>query len=484
MLVTLIQKELKAIILSPKFAVSFAVLSILILLSVYTGIREYQASVERYETSTQLADQQVREATNWRHMSYRVLRAPDPMQIFVSGLNHDIGRWTDIESTTGVKLRHSAYSDDPIFAVFRFVDFSFIVQIVLSLFAILFTYDAVNGEREGGTLRLVFSNSVPRAQYLIAKCVGSWLGLVVPVSIPILLGLLLVIGYGIPLDASHWARIAALLGLSLLFFTFFITLGVLISTLMRRSSVSFLVSLVVWVALVLIIPRGGILAAGQMVHVPRVAEVEGQRDGYAKDLWAKYYKEMEERWQEQREAEDPEAEREEDDMWARMQVEDSLRREVEMQIEQYETKLFDDLRLRKAAQERLAFVLARFSPVSAYQLGAMSLAGTGIDLKSRYEKVMTDYRTRFNDYRAEKEAATDGPGGGFVSITIDSESGFKIGTGRDVALDVSDMPQFQPEPVTFSASFAPMVMDLGLLGFAILITFFTAFLAFLRYDLR
>lgn len=484
MLSTLIQKELKAIILSPKFAVSFAVLSVLILLSMYTGINDYQASVERWETSTHLADQQVHESLNWHNMSYRTLRAPDPMQIFVSGLNNDIGRWSDIESTTGVKLRHSAYSDDPIFAVFRFVDFSFIVQIVLSLFAILFTYDAVNGEREGGTLRLVFSNGVPRAQYLIAKCVGSWLGLVVPVAIPILLGLLLVIGYGIPLDASHWARIASLLGLSLLFFTFFITLGVLISTLTRRSSVSFLVSLVAWVALVLIVPRAGILAAGQLVHVPRVAEIEGQRDGYAKDLWAAYYNGMGERWENYNRSADPDAEPNEDAMWARMQEEDSLRREVEMKIEHYETKLYDDLRLRKAAQEKMAFLLARFSPVSAYQLGAMTLAGTGIGLKSRYEKMMTDYRTRFNDYRDAKEAASDGPGGGYVSITIDSESGFKIGSGRDVALDVSDMPRFSPNPITFREAFASLVMDLGILGFAILITFFGAFLAFLRYDLR
>jgi len=167
-----------------------------------------------------------------------------------------------------------------------------------------------------------------------------------------------------------------------------------------------------------------------------------------------------------------------------MQVEDSLRKEVEKEIEEYEAKLLDDLRFRKAAQERLAFTLARFSPVSAYQLGAMALAGTGINLKSRYEKLMSDYRTRFNDYRDAKEAASDGPGGGFVSITFDSEKGMKIGSGRDVALDVSDMPKFSPESITFRAAFAPLILDLGILGFAIIITFLGSFLAFLRYDLR
>ncbi|HUU45944.1 MAG TPA: ABC transporter permease subunit, partial [Acidobacteriota bacterium] len=210
MLSTLIQKELKAIILSPKFVATFAACAILILLSIYTGLRDYQASVTGWESSTQLADRQVGEAFNWHRLSYQVQRQPDPMQIFVSGLNNDIGRWSDISAASVVKLRHSHYSDDPIFAVFRHIDFTFIVQVVLSLFAILFTYDAVSGEREAGTLKLVFANNVPRARYLLAKIAGTWLGLVIPLGIPVLLALLIVQFAGVPLTALHWARVAAL----------------------------------------------------------------------------------------------------------------------------------------------------------------------------------------------------------------------------------------------------------------------------------
>jgi ABC-type transport system involved in multi-copper enzyme maturation permease subunit len=484
MFATLIMKELRAIVLSPKFVVTFAVCSLLILLSIFTGIKEYQASVGQWESATQLADQQAHESTSWRNLSYETQRRPDPMQIFVSGLNYDIGRWSDISRESSVKLRHSPYSDDPIFAVFRHVDFTFIVQIVLSLLAILFSYDAVNGEREAGTLRLVFSNSVPRARYLLAKCTGAWLGLVVPVIIPILLGLLLVIGAGVPLTGTHWAKIITLLGLSVLFFSFFIALGVFVSALTRRSNVSFLTLLVVWVFLVLIIPRAGVMAASQFVRVPRVAEIEGQRDGFAKDLWAEHYKRMEERWHQRTADGVEEDDIDEEAMWARMQEEDSLRRDVERRIEEYEVKLLEDLHRRKTTQARLAFKLARISPVSAYQLGAMSLAGTGIDLKSRYEESMSEYRQRFNDYAQKKQAESDDPGGGFVSITISSETGFKIGTGRDVSLDISDMPRYQPPTISYRAALAPMLPDAGILGIGTLLAFLGAFIAFLRYDLR
>ena len=64
------------------------------------------------------------------------------MQVFVAGLNNDIGRFAEVEGGTTAHLKHSVYLDDPIFAVFRYFDFVFIVQIVLSLFAILFTYNA------------------------------------------------------------------------------------------------------------------------------------------------------------------------------------------------------------------------------------------------------------------------------------------------------------------------------------------------------
>lgn len=292
MLSTLITKELRAIIQSPKFVGSFAVCSILILLSVFTGVREYQAAVAQHESATSLIDQELREATSWAGLDTKTYREPDPMQIFVSGLSNDLGRWSSISSDGGVKLRHSAYSDDPIFAVFRFVDFAFIVMFVLSLIAIQFTYDAVNGERESGTLKLVFANAVPRAKYLVAKCVGSWLGLAIPLGIPILLGLLLVIIMGVPLTAVHWIKISVLIALSLLLFTFFIILGVFVSTVTRRSSVSFLSALLIWVVFIMIIPRAGVMAAGGLVDVPRLADIESQRDAFAAERWAAMYEEM------------------------------------------------------------------------------------------------------------------------------------------------------------------------------------------------
>ena len=472
MLSTLINKELKSIIQSPKFVGSFAVCSVLILLSVYVGIVEYRASVDQHEAATKLVDEELRQATSWSRLTTKSYRAPDPMQIFVSGVNYDIGRWSSIGNDEGVKLRHSAYSDDPIFAVFRFVDFAFIVMFVLSLIAIQFTYDAINGERESGTLKLVFSNAVPRARYLIAKCVGSWLGLALPLGIPVLLSILLVIGMGVPLDSGHWIKLGILIALSLLLFTFFILLGVFMSTVTRRSSVSFLVALLVWVGLVMIIPRAGVMAAGGLVDVPRDAQIEAQRDAYANEQWAQFIKGVT--------ANDTSC------ATTHQEVNDSLRVVMENDINRYEARLREENRLKKINQENLAWGLARLSPASAYQLAAMSLAGTSTEAKAVYEDAMEEYRTQFNQYvTAKQEESGQSPG---IRIAMQIENGetkLSVDASRDRdGLDVSDRPRFSPPPVSLAEAFGPTIPDFGVLCFDILLVFAAAFVAFLKYDLR
>jgi len=64
--------------------------------------------------------------------------------------------------------------------LFPTLDFLFIVTIVLSLLAILFSYDAVTGERQSGTLKLVVANSISRVKILSGKLIGGPASLLIP----------------------------------------------------------------------------------------------------------------------------------------------------------------------------------------------------------------------------------------------------------------------------------------------------------------
>jgi ABC-type transport system involved in multi-copper enzyme maturation permease subunit len=484
---TIVLKELKSILVSPKFPVTFAVASALVLLSVFMGIREYRASIDQYRAAGELVRQEMREARGWGGLNNRIYREPDPMQIFASGVNNDVGRLSGISPWEPVKLSSSAYSDDPIFAFFRFIDFTFIVQVVLTLFAILFTYDSINGERESGTLQLMLSNSVPRANVITAKFAGAWLGLVVPVSIPILLGISLLLLFKVPMTGEHWARLGLLLGASLLLFTFFIAFGILVSSITRRSNISFLICLVSWVALTLIVPRGGMMLAGQLVMVPTDAEIESRQDSFEKDRWDAHWKAMSEKWEkrmtplEALSEADRKAKRDEME-WTWAEEDRVARDSTHAVIDANARKLREDLRNRKLERERLAFTLSRFSPVSAYQLAAMDLAGTDISLKTRYEDALETYRTEFNRYTEKKQKESGDAGG--IRIMFDSEKGIKIDAGREIALDLSGLPEFTPKKPRLSESVSASAADFGLMGLFTIASFAGAFAMFLRYDPR
>ncbi len=485
----LVEKELKAILQSPKFVATFGVCSLLILLSVFIGIKEYHSSVAQYETATQLVDQSLAEATSFYAMNNTVYRKPSPMQIFVSGVSFDVGRLSKISSSEDVKLERSSYSESPLFAVFRFIDFTFIVQVVLSLFAILFTFDAINGERESGTLKLALSNAIPRGQYLFSKFVGSWLGLTIPLLIPILIGVLLLMVLNVPMTGDDWAKLVALIGVSILYFTFFIALSLLVSSITKQSSVSFLVLLVVWIMLVLIVPRAATMAAGQLVSVPTVAENESQKDRFRTDqqqlvqewrqeAWKNRFTSLEGASREERRA-FYEANR---DAWE--QEDREVRSEMELKVTEFNRKLNEELRNIKFEQERLAFLLSRFSPASAYQLTAMNLGGTNTSIKKRYEDQMFAYRETYSTYLTVKqqeerderrrEAQKSGSGG---------RSFMFLGSGGE-AVDASDMPKFVEPKESLSAVLRPSMIDFGLLSVFTVIAFAGAFVAFIRYDVR
>lgn len=488
MLATIIVHELKNILFSPKFSVTVAVASVLLLLSVVAGIGQYRAAAAQYETTTQLVQQEMREARGWMALTNKVLRRPDPMQIFVSGVANDVGRLSGVNAFQAVKLSHSTFSDDPVYAVFRFIDLSFIVAVVFSLLAVLFTYDAVNGEKERGTLQLTFANAVPRAQYILGKFAGAWLGLVLPLLVPMLLSLLLLAVTAVPMTAEEWGRTVLLFGGAVLYVTVFVALGILLSTLTPRSSASFLYALVLWVCAVFIVPRAGTTLAGHLVPVPTVAETEARRDAFSKDRWAQYEAQMQSRWKERNAPlegmtkEEREAYRDEK-MWEWMEQDDQDRKQVQTDIDEQARRLTEELRNRRMEQERLAFTLSRLSPASSFQLAAMNLAGTDIALKTRYEDALNGYRTLFNEYK-EKKAKESGNSGGF-RIEVNSDTGVKIDAGRERGvLDLTGMPQFTHPSPSAAETMRSAFIDLGLLGLFSLAAFAGAFVRFLRYDVR
>jgi hypothetical protein len=359
------------------------------------------------------------------------------------------------------------------------------VQVVLTLLAILFTYDAINGERESGTLQLTLSNAVPRSKYVAAKFVGSWLGIMLPIALSVIVGLSLLFIYGISMTGYDWVRLVFLLGVSALLMTFFAVYGIFISAVTRHSNASFLICLVSWVAFVLIVPRAGVMLAGQVVRVPTDADMKNRYDVYAKDRWYRQMEDMTRVWKGRMDAmsglSDDQRRAKQNEMRPQWDEEDNTSRVIVLRdIDENGRKLNEEFRNQQRAQERVAFALSRLSPVSSYQLAVMNLAGTDIDMKNRYEDALNNFRTTFNTYKDQKQKESGGRGG--LRISVDSQTGIKIDVGREIALDLSTVPQFVAATVPLMNVLGNAVIDFGLILVYSLLVFAGGFVTFQRYD--
>ena len=80
----------------------------------------------------------------------------------------------------GVKHGSTSLGEGSLSSALGNLDFLFVVSTVFSLLALLFTFDAVAGEREAGTLRITLANALPRDLFLWSKLIGGYIVFVVP----------------------------------------------------------------------------------------------------------------------------------------------------------------------------------------------------------------------------------------------------------------------------------------------------------------
>ena len=465
-----LEKELKEALSSTRFAVSFGVCSLLLLLCFSVGGLHYQIATEQHEAGLRANLRTMEAITDWSEVrDHRIALPPDPVASLVMGISNDIGRTAEIRGRGEIIPVDSRYGNDPIFAVFRFLDLDFIFQIVLSLFAILFSFDAVNGEKERGTLRLTFANAIPRSHFIVGKILGSYLALAVPLLIPLLLGSLTLILMGIPMDTEHWVRLGLVLVAGYLYLGAFLAVTIFLSARTERSSTSFLLALVIWIFTVLIIPRAAVLLAGRAVEVPSVDEVSSQKSRYAASLW----EEDRRRMAEFRAAEGTPPEQV---MQQFQKFMGDLMAERQQKLDAFAARLNEERLNRAHHREDVALALARLSPAATFSLASMAIAGTGLPLERVFIQAADAYQQSYAAFIRGKTGQN--PGGGFV---------FRISTDEQeepTPINPAEIPPFEFRRPALTETASSFVPDLGILAVFALVSFFGAFVSFLRYDLR
>jgi len=354
------------------------------------------------------------------------------------------------------------------------LDWSFIIKTIFSLYVILLGYAAVSGEKEEGTLRLVLSNPVGRVRFLA----GKYIAILCAALVPLLAGCLvssIILAIVLPqtLTFDTVSRILFLLLLSAACLSLFAFLSLLVSSLIRRSSIALLVLLTVWVVFIVLIPDTSGILAQRLAKVPSDYQTaKNQGPFIQKAVWDKI-----------------------NGIQARidqgeLRTEEAVKAEAEKAYESGQEKLrfFEKNYKDSVAQRaRLARNLSRLSPIALFQYAAEDIALSGIHGEEEFLKNISSYSKIYDTYVMKKTGKLISQSNWTFSssVKLDGKS-IDLHSPQPEAYrgDMSDFPKFVERRPRFSDGIASALGDIaGLLVWNILLAGL-AFSVFLRSDVR
>jgi ABC-type transport system involved in multi-copper enzyme maturation permease subunit len=476
MLKTIIAKEIRANILSFRFLASFALLFVIVTVTSLVLTGDYLRRQDEYSERQAGLEAYLKNYAHFNRIGniLQPAQPPIPFQTLVRGL------------TAEVNLEQ--FNDDPLPVIFPLIDLTFIVTILVSLMALILSYDAVSGEKEDGTLKLMLANGMSRSHIILGKFAGGLLTLFVPFLLSVAAGMLIILLHPrVTWSGADWGALGLILLGAALYIAVFYLIGILISSVHRSSSSSIMTSLFVWVLLVLVVPNLSPYLASFLSPTPsriKVAREVGRlydtdRDDLGRKLAAesrrevlRQYPVLEERLTEdevkKRVAEDPEYRKAYEAARAASQKAwDEANR-----IQGAKGKVLeDDLRQKEEAQTGLARSISMASPMADFTYLATELSSTGMQNMLHVGRLAEVWsRVFYGEYRPKKlaEMKAKDPTGDFWNT----------------AVDMTDSPRFRYTEEGLGGRMVAAWGAFAVLAVYIVALFAAAYIAFIRYDVR
>ncbi len=478
MLGHLIRKEILEHILGLRFLILSGIGAVIVWASLFSGYVFYQGCLKEYRRSQAWTESNYQhriksgDARYAANFGYPVQKPPAPMSIFVRGAEATLGQTVYLAGVHILRLKFSPAAEDPVLGVFPPLDLAIVVQVVLSLFVVLMTYDAVCGEKEGGTLRLIFSFPIPRARLLMGKIVGALIPMLAALGLPLLVGIGLVLLLpDVQLKDPELLRLGLILVASGLYLAAFVCAGVLGSSLTHRAATSFVILLFFWVGTVAILPRLSLIVADMVRVAPSTQrlqaelrtlfELSNQRRHKLEDEWIEgYFADRGEHWWRSPEGREGFA-------LMRDRVWKGERMVRDPRADQFRA----NFRNRYNARLDLAMVLARLSPAFAFNSATLRLAGTGLERHQRFLEIAHQTRDSQSDWYWRH----------YMQKALGRADPEKY---RKYDWDLSDFPRLVYRETWPEEDVQAAMVDIGMLGLWGLVFFVGASVALLRYDLR
>jgi ABC-type transport system involved in multi-copper enzyme maturation permease subunit len=469
-------KEFLELLVSGRFLVAAVIVFGLVATTVGVLARTYTRELADYGVAMGQRDESLRQYGHLNRLgAWSMPERPNPMTVVVRGLEQN----ANLE----------AFDNDPLAVGYPLPDFTVIVGVLFSLIALLFAYDALSGEREDGTLRLLLAHDTPRAGLVVGKIAGRFLALIVPLAAGLLVGALIVaLSPNVGWTGTEWGAAAALGLAAALYILVFVCLGVMVSAWTRLARTSLVVSLGIWAAAILVVPNLSPYVAATLQPTPSVTQLQRRvrvmRDTERDELLRQMAREAQGPYREQH----PELEayfalgreeraraREADPQLAvavdslRTLGEWAAREANRIQREKVEA-LQSDFEIRQQAQLRATQVVSSASPLPVFVYASLDLTETGLRADARRE----EQQSVFGETVLRP----------WIDAMMDSLRAVDPTIDVNTHVDLSGIPDFSYQPEPLGSRLAAALPRLGLLlGFGFVFLAFGV-VGFNRYDVR
>ena len=348
------------------------------------------------------------------------------------------------------------------------IDWVFIITYLLSFIPLLFTFDALSGERERGTLRLCLANSISRPALLVGKFLGSLIAVLIAFYFAVLFNLAIISTESwTQLGVSDWVRVGIIVLISSCYAGIFIAVGLIVSAITQESRLSLVVLLLVWVTGVVFTPSTlGTLSTKWMPPVQTHHQFQMAK-GTAFDQISSDFLSKRETLKQRRQS----AGTSQGEVAAVDTSELEIQREFVSKDMETRERLSRQHLAAQSAQVRHARQITRCSPAAIVQYALESMAGTGFNRHLQFLEHCHLYIQQFRDFIVEMDRA-------------DPESLHFVGVRKGMSekpVSPEAIPVFE-DKLTFQDTLNSAIMDILLLVLLLGVFLSGAFLVFLRSE--
>ena len=460
------KRELYDNLNSLRFALATVLLLALLLTNAVVHLREHPVRMQKYRDAATQSLNTLTSRTDLYDLAQKgpgkLYKKPSPLRFCADGGDSLLPTLTDAASyfwstNTSKSFWRMTYPSatpnlkniDPDATQ---IDWAFVIGYVLSLIALLFTFDSVSGEREHGTLRLMLANPIPRHTVLIGKFLGAFISVNIPFVIAVLMNLLVIsTSSAVHLGVDEWGRLGIIVGIALLYLCLFLALGLLVSARVKQSAVSLVILLLIWVSFVIFMPNTLASIASRFSPARSYDAFQEDRRQTRRAILEAYYTQREKT----------------EDSSKRMQIAGEYVTEDAMQDGRVRQEYLSE-RISQVSQAR---AITRTSPVAIVQHLLEVFAGSGLERHLQFVENVQLYDREYREFIADTERA-------------DPESPHIIGVREGMSkkkVSPESIPTFE-DTLSLGKDFNAAAMDLLLLTLFVVVLLLGAYLAFVRVE--